>query len=126
MEKIGTVNVVGVPYSIYLYVNEFELLNQHAKERDERYNIDSGKANVDGYCDYYSKEIRFFTDKYTSKEYFKLVLMHEITHAFLYEIGNSNYADEDFVDKISKWTPQISDITRHAMELMGNVGHKKR
>ena len=69
---------------------------------------------LDGYCDYMSKEIRIYNDTFTDKNYFEMTLRHEITHAFLYEIGNSNYDNEEFVDKISKWVPQISYIFQRA------------
>ena len=73
-----------------------------------------------------AKEIRVFGDEYTSEEYFKLTLRHEITHAFLYEIGNSNCDDEDYVDKISKWVPQISKIFDVGMEMIKNAGPEEK
>lgn len=115
MKKIGKVDVVGVEYTLYLYVNEFKKLNEDAKERDDRYGIERKEESLDGYCDFQSKEIRIFCDKYTSQSYFEMTLRHEITHAFLYEIGNANYDNEEFVDKISKWVPQISKIFDEGM-----------
>lgn len=122
MKKLGKVDVVGIPYTIYLYNDEFKLLNEHATERDNRYNQKTqDKGPLDGYCDYMSKEIRVFGDEYTSPDYFEMTLRHEITHAFLYEIGNSNCDDEDYIDKISKWVPQINKIFDAGMELIVNA-----
>lgn len=118
MKKLGTIDVVGIPYTIYLYANEFELLNKDAEERDKRYNVKKEEYSLDGYCDYQMKEIRIFKDEYTSKDYFEMTLRHEITHAFLYEIGNANHDNEEFVDKISKWVPQINKLMEAGLNVI--------
>lgn len=121
MKKVGKVDIFGTQYTVYLYYNEFDLINKDAKERDDRYNQKSDDRNLDGYCDYMAKEIRVFCDKYTSQEYFEMTLRHEMTHAFLYEIGNTNCDNEEFVDKLSKWVPKLDKIFKDGMELMRNV-----
>ena len=118
MKKLGTIDVVGIPYTIYLYANEFELLNKDAEERDKRYNVKKEEYALDGYCDYQMKEIRIFKDEYTSKDYFEMTLRHEITHAFLYEIGNANHDNEEMVDKISKWVPQINKLMEAGLNVI--------
>ena len=127
MIKLGKINIVGIEYDLFLYENEFEQLNKDSRERDERYNIkkEDPTQNIDGYCDYSSKEIRVFIDKYTSKDYFEMTLRHEITHAFLYEIGNTNCNNEEFVDKISKWVPQIHSMTNQGMGMIRHARSKK-
>lgn len=114
MKKIGKVDIIGIPYTIYLYVNEYDKINADAKERDERYG-ENKHENLDGYCDYSAKELRIFCDKYTSKEYFEETLRHEICHAFLYEIGYEHHSDEEFINKLSKWVPQIDKIFDEGM-----------
>lgn len=126
MKEVGKVNVLDVPYTIYLYYDEFKKLNTDAQERDNRYNVKKDDdRNLDGYCDYMAKEIRIFDDKFTSKEYFEMTLRHEITHAFLYEIGNTNCDNEEFVDKISKWVPQISKIANQGLEMIDSVRNQE-
>ena len=116
---------MGIPYTIYLYINEFKKLNEDARERDERYEMKKDEYYLDGYCDYQMKEIRIFIDKYCSEEYFSMTLRHELTHAFLYEIGNTNHDNEEFVDKISKWVPHINNLFDGAMEVIRDgVQHK--
>lgn len=111
MQRIGKIDIIGVPYTLYLYEDEYELLNKHARERDARYLMEKDeKTLLDGYCDYQAKEIRVFRDKYTSKEYFEATLRHEICHAFLYEAGYAHHDDEEFIDKLSRWIPQINKI----------------
>jgi hypothetical protein len=126
MKEVGKVNVLDVPYTIYLYYDEFKKLNEDAQERDNRYNVKKDDdRNLDGYCDYMAKEIRIFDDKFTSKEYFEMTLRHELTHAFLYEIGNTNCDNEEFVDKISKWVPQISKIANQGLEMIDSVRNQE-
>lgn len=118
MKVLGKINIVGVDYTLYYYENEFEKLQNDAKERDTRYMGEPRKDKIDGYCDYMSKEIRIFNDEYTNVEYFKMTLRHEICHAFLYEIGNSNCDDEDFIDKLSKWSSKIMEIFNEGLDLL--------
>lgn len=122
MKEVGKINVLDVSYTIYLYYDKFKELNDDARERDNRYNVKKeDDRNLDGYCDYMAKEIRIFDDKFTSKEYFEMTLRHEITHAFLYEIGNTNCDNEEFVDKISKWVPQIMKLSNQGLEMIESV-----
>lgn len=122
MKKIGAIDIVGTKYTLFTY-NKFEELNKDAQERDERYDMKKEDYHLDGYCDYQAKEIRIFMDEYTSREYLEMTLRHELTHAFLYEIGNSNHDNEEFVDKISKWTPQIMSLSNRGLELMKLASH---
>jgi hypothetical protein len=109
--RIGKIDVVGVPYTLWLYRDEYKKLNEHARERDERYLMGKDdRTLLDGYCDYQAKEIRVFCDEFTSKDYFEATLRHEICHAFLYEVGYSHHDDEEFIDKLSRWIPQINKI----------------
>ena len=120
MKKIGKIDVIGVSYSLYLYerIEEFKTLQDDAAERNTRYFNPKDESSLDGYCDYMSKEIRVYIDEFTDPYYFAQTLRHEITHAFLYEIGNSNHGDEDYVDKISKWVPQIESIYNRAQAVL--------
>lgn len=111
IQRIGKIDVVGVPYTLWVYKNAYKTLNEHAKERDIRYMMEKSEPTLlDGYCDYSAKEIRVFVDDFTSKDYFEATLRHEITHAFLYEVGYAHHDDEELVDKLSRWIPQINKI----------------
>ena len=75
MRKIGKVDIVGTPYTIYLYEEgEFKALQDDAKERDERYLQPAKEGALDGYCDYMSKEIRIYNDSFTDIKYFEMTL----------------------------------------------------
>lgn len=130
MQKIGTINICGIPYTVVYYDNKFREINMNLRERNDRYTIDKDeekeKQNVDGYCDYNTKEIHIYNDHMTSPIYFKQTLTHEVTHAFLYEIGYAHHDDEELVDKISKWIPQISGIVAEGLEAVKNVKGSKR
>lgn len=121
---IGKVNVLGIEYDIRLYRN-FKELNEKALARDERYLLvkpdEKDRKPLDGYCDYTYKEINVFIDGYTAKDYFEATVRHELCHAFLYEIGNTNYDNEDLVDQLSRWIPQITSITNSALEVIKNA-----
>lgn len=121
MKKIGKIKILDAEYSVYLYKDgEFKDLNDNAKDRNKRYLHPENELSgpIDGYCDYMSKEIHVYADPYTDPSYFGNTIRHEITHAFLYEIGNSNCDDEDYVDKISKWTPQIEKYFNNTKQLI--------
>lgn len=121
MRKIGSVEVVGVDYTLYLYEDgEFETLQNDAADRDKRYLAPAREDKIDGYCDYVQKEIRVYRDKFTDYHYFEQTVRHELVHAFLYEVGNSNHGDEDYVDKISKWTPHIESLF-HRVEMQVKI-----
>lgn len=127
MKKIGKIDIIGIPYTLFLYdtLTEFKKLQDDATERNERYLNPKDARSIDGYCDYMSKEIRVYVDEFTDPVYFATTLRHEITHAFLYEIGNSNHDDEDYVDKISKWTPQIENIYKRADAILATNGTRR-
>ena len=115
--RVGTVNIVGIKYTVYLY-NNFEKINNKAIERDKRYNLvkeNEDRKPLDGYCDYSAKELNIFCDDYTDREYFENTLRHEITHAFLYEIAYQHHYDEELVDKIAKWSPQICELSHYVI-----------
>lgn len=73
MDKI--VNVLGTEYTI-----------KFLGEKD-----DSRLEDKDGYCDFYSRLIVVCNDKngniHDYDTYWRKVIRHEITHAFLYESG---------------------------------------
>jgi len=124
MKKIGIINIVGVNYTLYVYNGDFKKINDDANERNKRYLHKDEESPLDGYCDYMSKEIRVFTDEYTDPKYFETTIRHEITHAFLYEIGNSNCDNEEFVDKLSKWVPQLETIYNRCKTIIDLEGIK--
>jgi hypothetical protein len=113
MKKINTINICESKYKIYLHT-DFDKLQKLNKINTERYypekELDKDKK-IDGFCDYSSKEIHVFKDKYQSKDYTKMVIRHEITHAYLYEIGYTYCSDEEFVDKVCKWAPTLMGLT---------------
>ena len=116
------IKILNTDYDLFLH-NNFKELNENAKKRDERYALEPLKdfKPLDGYCDYTEKEIHIFVDKYTKRKYFEMTLYHELTHAFLYEIGYSNHDDEDLVDKISKWVPLITDLFNESLGVIRNA-----
>lgn len=120
MQKIGTINICNVPYTVILYKDQYKEINKAMRDRNERYRLDDEeeekKNAIDGYCDYSTKEIHVFTDDNTNEYYFKQTMLHEISHAFLYEIGYAHHGDEEFIDKISKWVPQIYNIFNEGMK----------
>ena len=111
IQRIGKIDIVGIPYTLGVYRDAYKTLNEHARERDARYMMEKeNPVLLDGYCDYQTKEIKVFIDEFTSKDYFEATLRHEICHAFLYEVGYTHHDDEDFIDKLSRWIPQINKI----------------
>lgn len=105
------VNILGIEYKIYL---------DKGIEEEPRF------KNMDGFTDFYTKEI--YVDKRTIVEgedscknliiYQKSVLRHEIIHAFLYESGlagssHKPYAwaeNEEMVDWFAIQSPKIFKI----------------
>jgi len=130
MQKIGTINICGIPYTVVYYKDKFKEINLALRERNAKYKVDDDekpeKLNVDGYCDYNTKEIHIYNDDNTSEYYFEQTLLHEISHAFLYEIGYAHHDDEEFIDKLSKWVPQIYDIFCEGMEVITHAKNSKR
>ena len=120
IQRIGKIDIIGIPYTLWVYKNAYKELNEDAKVRDARYMMEKeNPVLLDGYCDYQAKEIRVFVDDYTAPEYFDATLRHEICHAFLYEVGYTHHDDEDFIDKLSRWIPQINkifDFSKSAIE----------
>ena len=131
MHRIGKIDIIGVNYTLYVY-DDYKLINQHAKERHERYFPPEEETRLDGYCDYQAKEIKVFKDEYTSNDYFESVLRHELCHAFLFEIGYAHHDDEEFIEKLSKWIPQINKIFDFSIaaikmkEVTEKITHKEK
>ena len=81
-----------------------------------------GEKDIDGYCDFTSKEIHVRTDNVNKlgnfKEHMKKQLRHEIIHAFLSESGlQSNFEhcerfghEETMVDWIAIQFPKMFDV----------------
>lgn len=108
MKKLGKITIIDTEYTVFTYGDgEFKQLQDDANERDTRYLGEPRTGTIDGYCDYMQKEIRVYDDKYTDRKYFEMTLRHEITHAFLYEIGYAHHDDEEFIEKLSKWVPLL-------------------
>lgn len=105
-------NVLGTIYNIYY---------KTSKE-------DIALETCGGYCDFFDNRItvKLFTeeeleDKYLTKNntnFIKLVLRHEIVHAFLYEAGLSNDSNsceswatnEEMVDWIAIMSPKMFEL----------------
>lgn len=117
MVKVGKVNIAGSEYSLVFH-SDYNEINEVAKERDKRYNmLKEPWEGLDGYCDYSGKEIHVFTDKFTDPVYFQMIVRHELCHAFLFEIGYAGYGDEELIDKLSKWIPQINSIFQESYKI---------
>jgi hypothetical protein len=121
MIKVGKINIVGTKYDI-IYHDNYEEINRMARERDEKYNAKKEEYGLDGWCDYIPKEIHIYSDASTNEDYFNMTLLHEISHAYLFEIGNANHDNEEIVDKLSKWIPQIYKIFINGKEKLDGIG----
>ena len=118
MFKLGDIDIIGIKYEVF-YHSDFMELQEKAKERDKRYGQEKDHwENLDGYCDYSQKEIHVYNDIYQKPEYFRMVLRHEICHAYLFEIGYAGHGDEELIDKLSKWIPQINKIFNEGQDLI--------
>lgn len=125
MTNLGRLKVLDTFYTLYLW-KDFDAMQKFATARDARYQHKKEDANpIDGFCDYLSKEIHVFIDGYTHFKYFEMTLRHELTHAYLYEIGYSHHDDEELIDKISKWIPQINNIFDQGKGLIDNARTKE-
>ena len=71
-------------------------------------------------------KVDVFGTQYTVYLYFEMTLRHELTHAFLYEIGNTNCDNEEFIDKLSKWVPKLDKLFKDGMGLMKNAKLEKK
>ena len=125
MITLGKIKIVDTFYDV-IFWRDFKALQEHAKARDLRYLHEKEKWEpLDGYCDYSAKELHVFRDEFTSEKYFNMTLTHEITHAFLYEIGFTHHDDEDLIDKISKWLPRLEEIVNQGKGLIENARTKE-
>lgn len=116
----GKINVVGVEYRLYTY-SDYKEINDRYVDWHKQYNINGREIDndlCDGYCNYVTKEIHIYFDGNYSEEYKDQILRHELTHVFLYEISYAHFSDEEFIDKISKWVPQIEKAFKQGKELL--------
>jgi Zn-dependent peptidase ImmA (M78 family) len=100
-----TVNILGAEYTIKTGV----------KEEDDAH---FSSSEADGYIDYQTKEIIIkempepshgLTNDIPSYE--RLVIRHELAHAFLYESGLTDYAaDEQLVEWLAVQFPKIAKL----------------
>lgn len=109
------IKIQGIPYKILTY-NSGEELNKRFHEINKLYNYKDEDDTVDGFVDYNRKEIHIMIDSKYNPYQIMQTIRHELTHAFLYEIGNSNHADEDLVDKLSKWVPQLNALYKATLK----------
>jgi len=112
---VKTVNILGIDYRVLI------------AKMDDDDNL--GKANADGYCDHCSRKIviadfddsKHFTweNEKDKDRYAKIVLRHELIHAFLNESGlsastvvpDSGWAkNEEMVDWIALQFPKIAKV----------------
>ena len=114
-----SIMIQGIPYKIIVH-KDIKEINDVSRKLDSYYKLDETmnekKTVVDGFTDYNTKEIHVNIDPNYSFAQISHIFRHEITHAFLYEIGNSNFEDEDYVDKISLWTPQLERLYKESMK----------
>lgn len=124
MQKIGTIDIVNVPYTLYFF-DDFKEINERARERDKKYLQNPKEQPLDGYCDYCWKEICVYCDENTSPYYFNNTILHEISHAVLYEMGYSGCDDEELMDKLAKWIPFITRAFKTSKEMIENAKDTK-
>lgn len=115
---LGTIDVIGTKYTVYLQ-KDFNKLQEEVKEYNKRFNIQDDNIVCDGYCLTAMKEIHICQS--FSEEYNKIILLHEATHALLYEVGYSHWDDEDFVNKLSIWFPMMEKIAQQWKEIEKNA-----
>lgn len=119
-KKEPMVLIQGIPYKIICH-KDIKEINEVARKLDAYYKIDDKENKdsvLDGFTDYNTKEIHVNIDPLYSPIQISQIFRHELTHAFLYEIGNSNHADEDLVDKLAKWVPQLNGIYKDCMKAL--------
>ena len=100
------VNILGAEYTIITGV----------KEEDDAYL--ASNEEIDGYIDQQTKEIiiKQMPEYKPSlskdlKSYERLVIRHELAHAFLYESGLTDYAaDEQLVEWLAVQFPKMSKL----------------
>ncbi len=120
MIKVGKINIVGVDYDLIFHDN-FKEINEAAKERDKKYGAETKDEQLDGWTDYTTKELHVFRDDTMAEDYFNMTLLHEITHAFLFEIGNTHHTDEELIDKLSKWVPMLNKLYIKGKEKLDGI-----
>ena len=105
------IKIQGIPYKIITYKNDKEVTKRMEEINKEfGYKDDGDNTPVDGFVDYNRKEIHLSLDERFDKRSITHTIRHEIVHAFLYEIGNKNHSEEEFVDKIARWMPELNRI----------------
>lgn len=100
------VNILGAEYTIATGVTEED--DAHLASNEE----------IDGYIDYQTKEIIIKQmPEYNPglskdiKSYERLVIRHELAHAFLYESGLTDYAaDEQLVEWLAVQFPKMAKL----------------
>ena len=105
------IEILGIPYKI-VWHKDLNEINKASKEVNKLYLVpdEDDKGMCDGFTDYNKKEIHLYRGQIYNPAMRAQIIRHEITHAFLFEIGYTHYGDEDLVDKISKWVPQIERL----------------
>lgn len=96
------VDILGVEYAVKVI---------SSNEREKFSDLDD---DMDGYCNYYTKEIvvvRDDSDTQGHKMYVNQVIRHELVHAYLFESGLHSYSiDETLVDWIAIQIPKIAKL----------------
>jgi hypothetical protein len=94
-------NVLGTDYLLKIIESE---------DRDQFPDL---SEEMDGYCNYYTKEIvvvKDDSDTQGHEEYVDQVIRHELIHAYLFESGLHDYSmDETLVDWLSIQIPKIAE-----------------
>ena len=125
MKYLGKIKVLNTFYKIYTH-DEYKEINDLSLEWDKAYDrtFDESKfTGLSGYCLVTLKEIHIYTG--FCAEYTNNTLRHELLHALLYELGCSNWDEEDFIDKISTWFPFMEDVNNQGRMLMKNARVKE-
>lgn len=112
MKKIGKVKIINAEYTIYEH-NDLKEINKCYDEANKMCEIEENTEKrdvVDGYCDYRTREIHVLRDEGMQEDFYKGVLMHELTHCMLYQMGYTYHNDEEYVEKVSKFSTILNDI----------------
>lgn len=96
------INVLGTKYKVHI-IKE--------KQREKFTDLSD---DADGYCNFYAKTIVVVdeaSDMQGSEHYVNQVIRHELVHAYLFESGLHDYADnERIVDWIAMQIPKMSQL----------------
>lgn len=125
MNCLGKIKIINTLYTIYAY-NDYKEINEKSVAWDKEFNKDfdeSKIAGVSGYCLVPVKEIHIYTG--FSEDYNMNTLRHELWHALLYEIGYTNWQDEELIEKLSTWHPLMDDLFNQGRMLIENARVEK-